>query len=415
MKIAIIGSGISGLMAAWLLSRKHDITVFEAEPRIGGHTATKDVELDGQHYAIDTGFIVFNDRTYPNFNRLLKEINVPFQHTGMSFSVMCDKTGIEYCGSSLNGLFAQRRNLFSPAFLRMVRDILKFNRKSLEDMERGLISDRMTLGEYLRRENYSTTFINQYLIPMGSAIWSAGAGAMLDFPLQFFIRFFNNHGLLSLKDRPQWSVIKGGSREYLTPLTQSFSHRIKTGTPVEHIIRKADGVSIKVAGSYQHFDQLVIATHSDQALAMLSDATDEEKEVLSAIPYAKSDVILHTDHSLLPVRKRAWSAWNYHVYKDSRHKPALTYNMNLLQGIESDHTFCVTLNEAERIHPDKILGRYQYSHPQFTVEGMHAQQRWPDINGIHHTWFCGAYWHNGFHEDGVVSAMRVAEALGVTW
>ncbi|MCB1616300.1 MAG: FAD-dependent oxidoreductase, partial [Pseudomonadales bacterium] len=414
MKIAVIGSGISGLTAAWLLSKKYHVDIYEANDEIGGHTATKLITLDGESHAIDTGFIVFNDRTYPNFNRLLRELDVPFQNTEMSFSVCCDRTGIEYSGSSLNGLLAQRSNLFRPYFMKMVKDILRFNKQAPIDLDNGKINAKMTLGEYLRTENYSAGFINQYLIPMGAAIWSSGSGAMLDFPLQFFVRFFKNHGLLSLKNRPQWSVITGGSREYLKPLCEPFSHNIKTGSAVEQVIRKTDGVSLRIKGRSQHYDQVIIATHSDQALKLLTDASDEEKEVLSSIPYAMNDVVLHTDNSLLPKKKRAWSAWNYHVYTNSRQRAALTYNMNLLQGIDSKHTFCVTLNESEHINPSRILGRYQYAHPVFTLEGMAAQQRWQEINGVHHTWFCGAYWNNGFHEDGVVSAVKVAKALGVS-
>ena len=412
MKIAVIGSGISGLASAYYLSKFHEVTVFEADSRIGGHTATVDVKLGTRRYAIDTGFIVFNDWTYPNFIALMDELGVASKPTSMGFSVHDEASGLEYSGGSINTLFAQRSNLLSWSFISMVRDILRFNKESIADLEAGRLREGETLGSYLDRNGYSESFKRQYLVAMGSAIWSADCGTIMDFPVLFFVRFFKNHGLLQVKNRPQWRVIEGGSREYLRPLCQPFEDRIHVNSPVSAITRQPGrGVTITLAGGdVHHFDQVVIATHSDQALRMLADASDDEREVLQALPYQSNDVVLHTDTRLLPRNQKTWSSWNYRLGVDDR-RAVVTYNMNILQGIDAPETFCVTLNQTEAINPHKILGRFSYDHPTFSLEGMAAQARWADINGIRDTWFCGAYWQNGFHEDGVVSALRVADAL----
>ncbi len=416
MKIAIIGTGISGLTAAYLLSRRHDITVFEANASIGGHTATVDVDIDGRSYAVDTGFIVYNDWTYPNFIRLMRELGVQHRDTEMSFSVKCSRTGFEYSGSSLNTLFAQRRNILNPKFWFMLRDILRFNREAEADLTSGRIDAAMTLGEYLRINRYGDYFTQRFLVPMGAAIWSASTQVMLEFPLQFFVRFFKNHGLLSVNNRPQWRVLTGGSRSYLAPLTKNFIERIRTNTPVSAIERSGDGVIVHSARfGAEHFDQVVIAAHSDQALALLGDASAAEREVLGAIPYQDNEVILHTDDSVLPAKKLAWASWNYHLTAAQQPQAVLTYAINILQRIDAPKTFCVTLNHTAAIDPQKILHRFNYAHPVFTLQGIAAQQRWSEINGVNRTWFAGAYWRNGFHEDGVVSALRVCEALGETW
>jgi predicted NAD/FAD-binding protein len=412
VKIAVIGSGISGLSCAHYLSKHHEVSVFEAGHRLGGHTATVDVQLGTRRYAIDTGFIVFNDWTYPNFIALLQELGVSSKPTTMGFSVRDQASGLEYSGTSLNTLFAQRGNLLSPRFLGMVRDILRFNRQSIADLEAGRVDDGETLGSYLTRNRYSQAFQRQYLVAMGSAIWSADCDTILEFPLSFFLRFFRNHGLLSVSDRPQWHVIEGGSREYLRPLCQRFERRIHLGCAVNRIRRHLHGVTLIMAdGRELAFDQVVVATHSDQALAMLEQPSDAERAVLGALPYQDNDVVLHTDIRLLPRNRRTWSSWNYSLGSGSD-RAVVTYNMNILQGIQAPETFCVTLNNTGAINPHKILGRFNYSHPVFSLPGIEAQQRWGEINGVQHTWFCGAYWHNGFHEDGVVSALRVAEALG---
>ncbi len=415
MKIAIVGTGIAGLTCAYLLNRRHAITVFEAEPQIGGHTATVDITLpNGEQHAIDTGFIVYNEATYPNFIKLLTQLGIDGQKTAMSFSVHCEKTGMEYAGSNLDTLFTQRRNLLRPSFLRMVHDILRFNRESVADLDSGRIADNMTLGQYLQQQCYSEAFIAHYLIPMGAAIWSAGSAAMQDFPLQFFVRFFRNHGLLSIRNRPQWFVIPGGSRQYLAPLTASFADCIRTHSPVTGIARRDNQVALSTAHGTEYFDDVILACHSDQALKILEDASENERAILGAIPYQRNEVVLHTDTRLLPRNRRAWSSWNYHLGTHPQDSAALTYNMNLLQGLQSEQTFCVTLNHTSAIDPQKILRQFSYSHPVFSLEGMAAQQRWHEINGVNNTWFCGAYWRNGFHEDGVVSALRVAAAFGET-
>lgn len=412
MKIAVIGSGISGLSCAHYLSADHEVSVFEANRKIGGHTATVDVQLGTRRYAIDTGFIVFNDWTYPNFIALMTELGVASKPTEMGFSVRDPQSGLEYSGNNLNTLFAQRRNLFSPPFISMVRDILRFNRDALADLESGAIDDAETLGVYLARNGYGDKFIRQYLAAMGSAIWSADCATILAFPVSFFVRFFKNHGLLSVNDRPQWHVIKGGSREYLKPLCARFAERIFTGNPVLKVERHAArGVTLRMADGQQRlFDQVVFATHSDQALALLENPTAAETEILGAIPYQTNDVVLHTDIRMLPRNTKTWSSWNY-TLGQSDERAVVTYNMNILQGIEAPETFCVTLNNTAAINPHMILGQFQYDHPVFSLEGMQAQQRWEEINGVSNTWYCGAYWHNGFHEDGVVSALRVANAL----
>lgn len=411
MQIAVIGSGISGLACAHYLSAEHTVSLFEAQRRLGGHTATMDVQLGTRRYAIDTGFIVFNDWTYPNFIKLMSELGISSAPTTMGFSV-CDKqSGLEYSGGNLDSLFAQRRNLLSPRFLRMVHDILRFNRDSVADLEAGKLTEGMTLGNYLDAKGYSQGFRRDYLVAMGSAIWSADCASMLDFPLDFFVRFFRNHGLLSVKHRPQWRVIEGGSREYVRPLCQRFEERIFRQAPVRRLRRSQGGVTLSLDdGSERRFDQVVVATHADQAMAMLEDPSPAETEILGALPYRDNDVVLHTDTRLLPKNRKTWSSWNYQLGVDES-RAVLTYNMNILQGIEAPETFCVTLNNSDDINPHKILGRFSYAHPVFSLAGMAAQRRWGEINGPRNTWYCGAYWRNGFHEDGVVSALRVADSI----
>ena len=413
MKIGIIGSGISGLSCAYYLHRDHEVHVFERAERIGGHTATVDVAMGGRRFAIDTGFIVFNDWTYPNFIALMDELGVSSKPTEMSFSLSDRDSGLEYAGSNFNTLFAQRSNLLSPRFLGMLRDIVRFNKEAIADLEAGTLSPDMSLGEYLQKGGYGRAFIDYYLVPMGAAIWSADVPVMLDFPLQFFVRFFRNHGLLSVRNRPQWRVIEGGSREYLKPLSDPFSRNIHTGANIEGVRRLEKGAEIRlVGGQVETFDAVVFACHSDQALAMLDDASAVERDILGAIPYQNNEVTLHTDTRLLPRLERAWSSWNYQRRPDTQ-RPTLTYNMNILQGLSAPETFCVTLNDREAINPHKILGKFDYAHPVFTLPGMAAQERWGEINGGS-TWFCGAYWRNGFHEDGVHSALRVANGIGVS-
>lgn len=410
MRVAIVGTGIAGLAAAHRLHPSHHITVFEAGDHIGGHTHTHDIELGGRNWAIDTGFIVFNDWTYPNFIALMNELGVESQPSSMSFSVRCEKTGLEYNGTTLNTLFAQRRNLFSPSFHRMIRDILRFNREAPGFLEAG--DDHTRLGDYLTANRYRQEFRNHYIIPMGAAIWSAAPGDMLDFPARYFIRFFHNHGMLSVDDRPQWRVIRGGSRSYVEPLTAPFRERIHLNTPVMRIVRDEQGVTVQTAtGSGARFDAVVLACHSDQALAMLDEPTQVEREILGAIPYQENETILHTDASVLPRARRAWAAWNYHIPREARDRVAVTYDMNILQGLEAPETFCVSLNYRDRIDPARILKRLTYHHPAYTPAGIAAQARHAEISGINRTYYAGAYWGFGFHEDGVKSGLRVAEQI----
>lgn len=407
MKIAIIGSGIAGNTLAHHLHKHHDITVFEAGSHIGGHTHTHDIEHKGRQYSVDTGFIVFNDRTYPNFIALLNELGVGWQASDMSFSVHCEKTGFEYNGTSLNTLFAQRRNLFKPSFYRMIGEIMRFNKSSLELLADG---PEIHLGDYLAQNGYSQHFIDYYIIPMGSAIWSTEARQMLDFPARFFVRFFHHHGMLTVNDRPQWRVIKGGSARYVEALTASFRERIRLDTPVEHVRRLKRSVRVKpLNGPEETFDWVFFACHSDQALAMLKDPSAAEREVLSAIPYQENSVYLHTDRSLLPRRKLAWAAWNYHVTAETMDRVAVTYNMNILQGLDSPDPLLVTLNHTRGINPAHVIKRLTYHHPVYTTAGTRAQARHAEISGVNRTAYCGAYWRNGFHEDGVVSALTALE------
>ena len=405
MKIAVIGTGIAGNVAARELCREHEITVFEAADHVGGHTHTHSVDDNGRPLAIDTGFIVFNDWTYPNFIALLDELGVSSQPGEMSFGVKCERTGLEYKGHTLNTLFAQRRNLLRPSFHRMLRDIVRFNREARSLLEAS--DDSLTLGDYLHDNRYSAAFTDYYIIPMGAAIWSAEPRRMLSFPATCFARFFANHGLLNIKNRPQWRVIRGGSRSYVDKLTAPFRQQIRLNTAVTGITRRATHVEVCSAGNAsERFDRVFIACHSDQALAMLTDATPQEREVLGAIPYQQNDVVLHTDTSLLPQRRLAWSAWNYHRLAGDNAAVAVTYNMNLLQGLSTRQTYLVTLNNSAAIDPDKVIKRLSYDHPVFTQDGIAAQQRQGEINGVKHSYFCGAYWRYGFHEDGVVSALN---------
>ena len=405
MKIAIIGSGIAGNVAAYHLNKEHDITLFEQNSHIGGHTHTHSISDATGELNIDTGFIVLNDRTYPNFIKLLDELDVDIQKSEMSFSVKCEHSGLEYNGNNLNTLFAQRSNLFSPTFYRMISDILRFNREAAEFIN-NTGSDQ-SLGDFLHNGNYSEIFINKYIVPMGAAIWSTNPEDMFSFPARFFFKFFLNHGLLSVNDRPQWYVIKGGSNNYVKKLIKSFKDRIRTKCPVDKIIRYDDHVEIHTQRhGVERFDYVFIASHSDQALTMLQNPSAQERSTLAAIQYQKNEAVLHTDKSLLPIRENAWASWNYHIPKDARSNVALTYNMNILQGLDSDSTYCVTLNYTDQIDEGKILKTIEYHHPVFTPESIIAQNNHRLINGTGRTYYCGAYWRNGFHEDGVVSALN---------
>jgi len=409
-RIAIIGTGISGLVVAHRLRGDHEIILYEANDYIGGHTNTVDVALDDRRWAVDTGFIVFNDWTYPNFVALMDELGVESQPSDMSFSVHCDRTGLEYCGSSMDRLFAQRRNLVSPGFFRMIADILRFNREGRALLERH--DDQTSLGDYLVRGRYSSRFVEHYIVPMGAAIWSADPATMYRFPARHFVEFFDNHGMLDIRNRPLWRVIRGGSREYVRRLVAPFEGSIRLGARVTRVVRHPDRVDVITAqGHRDRFDAVFLACHSDQSLAMLDGPSAAEQDILGSIPYQENVAVLHTDDRLLPVRRRAWSAWNYHIPSDPANRVTVTYNMNILQSLDAPVQFCVTLNREESIRPDRILRRIVYHHPVFTPEGVRAQRRGHEINGSRRTFFCGAYWGYGFHEDGVKSGLGAVEAF----
>ena len=412
MKIAIIGSGISGLTSAYLLNRNHDITVFEANDYIGGHTHTHNIKIKDKEYAVDTGFIVYNERTYPNFIKLLDTLGVERQLSTMGFSVKSASEDYEYAGESLNSLFAKRSNIFRLGFLRMLYEMYHFGKKSDST---GLGLDvSITLGTYLRSENYSNEFINYFIIPMGAAIWSTPANKVLDMPAYFFIKFFYNHGMLEIINRPKWWVIKNGSSAYIKKIIKGFESKINLSSPIKTVSRFDNGIEIETANSEKSlmFDAVVFATHSDQALAMLTDPTEKEKDILSSIPYQKNEVLLHIDSSVLPKRKLAWASWNYQLDSNPESPVVLTYNMNILQSLDCDETFCVTLNDHQSVDKSKVLKKITYHHPLFTVKGIEAQKRKLEISGVNNTYYCGAYWHNGFHEDGVASAIEVCKHFG---
>ena len=411
MRIAVIGSGVSGLVTAYLLHDRHDVVVFEARDRIGGHTHTVVVpDIDGRLHAVDTGFIVFNETNYPLFSRLLERLGVASQPSDMSFSVRCDETGLEYNGSTLRQLFVQPSNLLRPSYHRMLLDILRFNRTAERDLEGGL--GDQTLGDYLARHRFSGRLARHYLVPMGSALWSTPPGEVLEMPVAFFVRFFSQHGMLTVDDRPEWRVVRGGSDRYKEALVASFRDRIRTSCRVRAVTRHEDHVLV----DGERFDHVVLACHSDQALEVLGDASAPERDILSSIRYRTNDVVLHTDTSVLPRRRRAWGAWNYRIPGEGASSaPHVTYDMNILQGIESRSTFCVSLNTTEDLNQDSILFHDRYAHPQYSMDGFAAQGRHHEISGRDRTHYCGAYWGNGFHEDGVRSAVRVAEGFGATF
>jgi uncharacterized protein len=414
MKIAIVGAGISGLAVAHLLQREHQITVFEAGAYAGGHTNTIRVDTRDETHQIDTGFIVFNNRNYPNFERLLERLGVASQPSTMTFSVSDGIGDFEYNGGSPNGLFAKRAHLVTPWFHRMVADLAKFNRAA-----RALLNhagEGPALGHWLEQQSFSRPFIERVIVPQASAVWSADPHQMWAFPARFLAEFFDNHGMLSFRHRPRWRTVRGGSARYVDVLTSQLGDRMRLGTPVEAVTRDPDRVSVKPRGSdWEHFDEVVLATHSDQARSLLRDATDREHEILGAIPYQRNEAVLHTDVAMLPHRRRAWASWNYHLLAEPQARTAVTYHMNRLQSLKSEQQFCVTLNRTEEIDPAQVIRTISYAHPVYTSAGVKAQARFAEISAQHHTHFCGAYWGWGFHEDGVVSAVRVAKQLGATW
>ncbi len=413
MKIAVVGSGIAGLGAAWLLSRQHEVVLFERESRLGGHTHTHQVQQGGRNYRVDSGFIVFNAGNYPLLTRLFDELAVPSQPTTMSFSVHDAGNGLEYNATDLDGLFCQRRNLVSPRFWRMVRDITRFYRDAPALLADA--GDGPSLGSYLRERGYSELFVRDHLVPMASALWSSPSETVLDFPAKYLVRFMDNHHMLQVRDRPQWRVVCGGSSRYIEALQNAWNVQVRLSSPVRQVRRDAQGVEVATDRGSERFDQVVLACHSDHALALLADPSQAEREVLGAIPYQTNETVLHTDASLLPRQRKAWAAWNAYVPKEPGAPCTVSYCMNHLQSLDSPEPFVVTLGRGQAIDPGKVLARMQYQHPVYTHASVAAQGRRGEINGANRTWFAGAYWGFGFHEDGLRSGVEVASSLGVAW
>ncbi len=410
MRIAVVGSGISGLTAAHCLHPQHEVTVFERDTRIGGHTNTVEVDIDGETWPVDTGFIVFNDWTYPSFRTLIGHLQVPSRPAEMSFSVRCDRTGREYKGDQTSDLFIQRRNVFQPSFWQMVRDILRFN--DLAPRLLQSISPELTLGEFLDEHRFSTTFVEHYVVPMGAAIWSAQPDTMREFGAAFFIRFLRNHGMLNPERRRFWRTIIGGSQTYAKALSAPLADRIHTGNGVTRVQRTEAGVALTLDdGHTAMFDHVFLACHSDQALKMLADPSPLERETLEAIRYQPNEAVLHTDASVLPKRRGAWASWNYHIPREAQDTVAVTYYMNRLQGLRAPVPFCVTLNDQGRIDPAKVIERIEYAHPILDARSDAAKAKANQLDGTPRTSYCGAYWHNGFHEDGVRSALNAIHAF----
>ncbi len=411
MHCAVIGTGISGMLTARLLHGPHKVTVFEARARLGGHTHTRSLQRPSGRWNVDSGFIVFNEQTYPGFIRMLELLDVPSQASTMSFSVRCEDNGLEYNPTSLNGLFAQRSNLLRPSFYGMLRDILRFFDDARAFLEAP--NPELSLAEFLAEKRYRPTFIERHIVPLGCAIWSASQTDLLGMPMQFFARFFANHGFLQVDERSAWRVVRGGSMSYIEPLVAPFRQNVRLASPVVAIRRLADGPEIKTRGGrWERFDAVVLAVHSDQALAMLTDPSPSESSILGAIAYQPNDVVLHTDTRVLPKNSRARASWNAFSPREPQQACSLTYDMNRLQSLDAPETFCVTLNRRAAIDASKIIASDAFSHPRFTAEAVRAQARHAEINGQQNTYYCGAYWGYGFHEDGVNSALRIGEMFG---
>lgn len=413
MRIAVIGSGIAGLASAWLLSRRHEVTLYEANDYLGGHTHTHAIELDGRQYAVDTGFIVHNPVHYPLLTQLFDELDVASQPTTMSFSVHNEASGLEYNAATLDSLFCQRRNLLSPRFLGMVRDLFRFYREAPALLASSGAGP--SLGYYLDEHGYGAAFRDEHLVPMASALWSSPPEQILAFPARYLVQFMANHQMLQVADRPEWRVVRGGSAAYVSALRRRWKVRERPNSPVSSVRRDALGATVTSAIGSERYDQVVLACHSDQALALLADASERERAILGAIPYQANDVVLHTDASLLPRRRKAWAAWNAFIPREPGAPCTVSYCMNLLQGIASPAPFVVTLNRSEAVDPAKVLRRLHYHHPVYTHASVAAQRRKAEIQGVNRTWFAGAYWGWGFHEDGMRSAVEVAAAFDVRW
>lgn len=411
MKVAVVGAGIAGLTAAWYLASRHDaeVTVFEANDYIGGHTDTHRLDILGKTWAVDSGFIVFNRQNYPNFCQLLEELGVESEPTEMSFSVHDAASGLEYNATSLNKLFCQRKNLVNPRFYRMLRDLLRFYRQAPALLSES--GNRQTLGEYLEQHGYSDIFIHDHLLPMACALWSGPGDKLMQMPARFLVAFMANHKMLSLSGRPEWRIVKGGSQQYVKKLLQRFPGKVLTGRPVQSLRRLYNGVSLTAGDEQWPFDAVVMACHSDQALRLLSDPSRAETEVLGGIEYQHNLMQLHADESVLPKNPAAWASWNVHISKALEQRCTVSYHMNTLQRLNAPVELIVSLNSADRVDANKVFAERQYAHPVFTEKTLQSQQRWSEISGHQHTFYCGAYWGWGFHEDGVNSALQVVEQI----
>jgi predicted NAD/FAD-binding protein len=409
MRIAVVGSGISGMASAWLLGREHEVVLLEANDYVGGHTHTHEVESGGTTYAVDSGFIVFNPDNYPLLTRMFNELDVPSQPTTMSFAVRDERTNLEYGATDLASLFCQRRNLVSPRFIGMVRDIMRFYREAPAVL--NLPGEGPTVGQYLATNHYGSLFRDNHLLPMTSALWSSPAAKALDFPLKYLVTFMTNHHMMQVDARPAWRVVTGGSQRYVDALKARWRVQVRLNAPVRQV-RRIEGM-VDIDG--ERFDHVVLACHSDQALAILAEPTQSERDILGAIGYQQNDTVLHTDTRVLPRRRKAWSAWNVLVPGDAGAPCTVTYCMNLLQSLDAPETFCVSLNCGDRIDPSRVLRRMRYAHPEYTHASVAARQRKAEIQGRGGVWFAGAYWGWGFHEDGMRSALDVVNGLGVRW
>ncbi|MGI9504658.1 MAG: NAD(P)/FAD-dependent oxidoreductase [Geminicoccaceae bacterium] len=418
MRVAIIGSGIAGLSSAWLLNEVHDITVYETDDRPGGHSHTVAMPTEKGDIPVDTGFIVYNERNYPNLTALFQHFDVPTKASSMSFGVSIDGGRFEYSGSESYGtLFAQKSNLLRPTFHKMLADIIRFNARAERFLENDDPSNRLTVGEFLDRGRYGSAFCDRYLLPMSAAIWSASLEGMRSFPARSFLRFFKNHGLLSLDDRPAWRTVSGGSTVYVEKLTESFKDRLRLGNGAQRLWRMDDTVMVEDCfGQTESFDAVVLACHADQALALIENPTPSESQVLGAFDYQPNEIFLHSDLKLMPKRRAVWSSWNY-LASSSRPNPSkvsVTYWLNHLQRLDCDRPALVSLNPVEAPNQEHVVATMRYDHPMFDQKALHAQHRLPEIQGRHRLWFAGAHWGFGFHEDGLLSGLQVAAALGAT-
>lgn len=414
-RIAVVGGGVAGVVSAWLLSRRHQVVLFEKEGRLGGHTSTVVLEQGpDQGLPVDTGFIVCNDRTYPLFHRFLAQLGVPVRRADMSFGFHDSLGGLQYAGTGLNGIFAQRRNLVRPSFWRMLKEVRRFHRAGAASLRRGDAAG-LSFGAWLGREGFAGDAVDFYIVPMGAAIWSAPFSGILGFPAETYLRFFDNHGLLSVSDMPQWQTVVGGSHSYLRAFRAAFKGDLHLGEPVQRVLRHDDRVELGFAdGGVQVFDQAVLAAHADESLALLADADEEERRLLGAWRYQANDTVLHTDASVLPPLKAAWASWNYLRLADEAHRPtvAVSYHMNRLQGFRAEREYIVSLNLGGRVAPAKVLRRFNYTHPIYSAEAVATQAHLPGLNGRRRTWFAGSYFRYGFHEDAVASAEAVGRAFG---